>query len=98
MDATGESDPATRVRRAFLDQAGYCDRLGSPFTALLCRELGERLDPSNEVERYILAWQGDPSAFADSVALRVAGALHYLVRAGHAADLSALYPPHATPE
>lgn len=85
------------VRQAFLEQAGYCERLGSPFTALLCRTLGEGLDESIEIERYILEWPGDPSAFADSVALRVAGALHYLVRAGGASELAQLYPPHATP-
>lgn len=93
------SDPpaSPRVRQAFLDQAGYCERLGSPFTALLCRTLGEGLDGSVEIERYILGWPGDPGAFGDSVALRVAGALHYLVRAGRASELAQLYPPHAMP-
>ena len=99
MTSTDESDQAaTRVRRAFLDQASYCDQLGSPFTALLCRVLGEGLDSSSEVERYILEWQGDPGAFGDSVPLRVAGILHYLVRAGRSPDLAQLYPPRASPE
>ena len=93
-----QSGQARRVRRAFSDQAGYCERLGSPFTALLCRVLGGGLDASSEVERSILGWPGDPSAFGDSVPLRVVGALHYLVRAGRSPDLAALYPPHASPE
>lgn len=97
VSTTEDSDQASRVRQAFLDQAGYCDRLQSPFTALLCRALGEGLDPSNEIERYILDWHGDPSPFGDSVPLRVAGALHYLVRAGRSSDLAAVYPPHAIP-
>ncbi|MEA3004238.1 MAG: hypothetical protein QOH81_3026, partial [Sphingomonadales bacterium] len=33
-----------RVRAAFLTQADWCDRIGAPFTALLCRLLGERID------------------------------------------------------
>ena len=98
MTATKESDQAACVRGAFLDQAGYCDQLGSPFTALLCRALGEGLDPSNEIERYILEWQGDPSAFGDSVPLRVAGALHYLVRTCRSSDLVAVYPPRPSPQ
>jgi len=93
-----QADRRTPVRRAFLDQAGYCDRLGSPFTALLCRSLGDGLDGSVEIERDILEWPGDPGPFGDSVPLRVAGALHYLVRAGRASELAALYPPQATPK
>ncbi len=86
-----------RVRQAFEDQARFCDQLGSPFTALLCRVLADGLDGSSDVERYILEWPGDPSPFADSVALRVAGALHCLVRAGRAGALAPLYPPHPMP-
>lgn len=93
-----QSNVDARVRQAFLDQAGYCDRFGSPFTALLCRVLGDGLDGSNEIERYILQWPGDASAFGDSVPLRVAGALHYLVRTGQAPELAKLYPPHTRAE
>lgn len=98
MSAPGEPDQVMRVRQAFSDQAVYCDQLGSPFTALLCRVLSEGLDSSNAIERYILEWKGDASAFGDSVPLRVAGALHYLVRAGRAPELGTLYPPNARPE
>ena len=86
------------VRQAFLDQAGFCDRLGSPFTAVLCRVLAGGLDGSIDIERYILEWPGNPGPFGDSVPLRVAGALNYLVRAGQAPGLAALYPPHSTAE
>ncbi|HKD52630.1 MAG TPA: DUF2332 family protein, partial [Steroidobacteraceae bacterium] len=92
------ADRRAQVRQAFLDQAGYCDRLGSPFTALLCRALGDGLDGSVEIERNILEWPGDPGPFRDSVPLRVAGALHFLVRAGQAPEVAGLYPPHATAE
>ena len=87
-----------RVRQAFEDQARFCDRLGSPFTALLCRVLADGLDGSSDIERDILEWPGDPSPFADSVPLRVAGALHGLVRAGRAGALAPLYPPRPPPD
>lgn len=86
------------VPRAFLEQAWHCHRLGSPFTALLCDALGNGLDGSSDIERHILGWPGDPGAFGDSVPLRVAGALHYLVRAGRAPELAELYPPHTLPD
>ncbi len=89
-----ESGTATGVRDAFLAQAGFCERLGSPLTALLCRVLADGVDSTNELERSILAWRGDPSPCADSLPLRLAGALHALVRAGRVPALAALYPPH----
>lgn len=86
------------VRAAFRDQAHHCRRLGSPFTALLCDTLAEGIDESTEPGRRVLGWSGDPSAFADSVPLRVAGGLHALVRAGAAPTLAACYPPNPAPE
>lgn len=94
------SDPphlGAPVRQALRDQARFCAQLGSPFTSLLCRVLADGLDGSSAIERCILQWPGDPRAFADSVALRVAGALHGLVRAGRAGELARLYPPHPLP-
>jgi hypothetical protein len=98
MDVVNRSPSAAGVnaRQAFRDQAGYCEKLGSPFTALLCRVLADGLDCSRDTERYILEWPGDAGAFADSVPLRVAGALHYLVRAGRVPELAELYPPKST--
>jgi hypothetical protein len=75
-------------------QAEWCDRLGSPFTARLCRLLAERLTEETPVASAILAWAGDP--VRDALALRVAGALHYLARGGSAAALKGCYPPHTT--
>ena len=95
---SGQSDRGARVRRAFLDQAGFCDRLGSSFTGLLCRALADGLDGSSDIERCILEWPGDASPFADSLPLRVAGALHHLVRADRACGLADLYPPNAVPD
>ena len=88
------SERGAAVRSAFFEQAALCARLGSPFTALLCRVLGEGLDSSHDLERFILEWCGDPGPFADSLPLRLAGALHSLVRTGRAPQLARLYPPH----
>jgi hypothetical protein len=81
----------SKVRESFIDQAGWCARLGSPFTALLCSTLAERLDASTPIGSRILAWPGDPTAQADALALRVCGALHGLARSNHEPELAALY-------
>ncbi len=86
------------VRAAFATQAGWCDRLDARFTALLCRLLGERLDETTEAGRRLLGWPGNADPFADAVALRVCGGLHFLVRSGAAPDLASCYPPHALPD
>jgi hypothetical protein len=93
-----ESGAAAAVRAAFHAQARFCEQLGSPFTGLLCRVLADGLDPGRALERSVLEWRGDPGPFADSLPLRLAGALHRLVRAGRAARLAGLYPPHPLPE
>src|SRR6476469_7533788 len=90
-------DVSSSVRAAFTTQAGWCDRLGAPFTALLCRLLGERLDVTSEIGRRVLGWTGgDP--FVDALPLRVCGGLHFMVRSGAAPGLAALYPPHDLPD
>ncbi|MCA1368238.1 DUF2332 family protein [Bradyrhizobium sp. BRP14] len=83
-----------RVRDAFRDQAKSCDDLGSPFTARLCRLVADRLDASSPVGKRTLGWSGNPTSSGDSVALRLAGALHALVLSGRDDDLKASYPPN----
>ena len=85
------------VRAAFAEQAAGCDRLGSPFTAALCRLLGERIDRSSAVGRRLLEWPGDPAPFADGLPLRLCGGLHARVRRDAASRLAACYPPNALP-
>lgn len=90
--------PEHAVRRAFADQAIWCERLGSPFTGRLCAVLGERLDRSTPVGCAVLDWPGGtPSGRGDAVPLRLAGALHALVRRGAAPGLRAVYPPRPLP-
>jgi hypothetical protein len=86
------------VRDAFAAQAVWCDRLGSPFTARLMTALGRDLDRSTVTGKTVLEWSGQPDALGDSVPLRLAGALHALVRRGQLPGLAKLYPPHALPD
>jgi hypothetical protein len=83
------------IRASFLRQAEACDRLGSPFTATLCRLFAERLEKGHPVDDVLLAWEGPPGGTGDAVALRLTGGLHALVLDGLAPDLAATYPPAA---
>jgi len=67
--------------------------LGSPFTALLCRLLADRLEPDSLFARRIGGWKGNPKD--DALPLRAVGGLHALARSGRCPALSAAYPPHA---
>lgn len=86
------------VRAAFARQAEWAVKLGSPFMALLCGLLGERLDRSTEAGRRVLDWPGTADAFADALPLRLCGGLHFLVRSGAAPALARCYPPGPLPD
>src|SRR4051794_1441575 len=47
-------DPANDIREALREQAQWCRKLGSPFTALLCDTLAQHLRPDGAVAREIL--------------------------------------------
>lgn len=85
------------VRKAFADQAFYCERLGSPFTASICAHLAELLDRDGAVGARLLEWPGNPDPTADGVPLRLCGGLHALVRRGGAPELAPFYPPAGEP-
>jgi hypothetical protein len=84
------------VRQAFEKQAVACQTLGSPFTARLCRLVAQHLNRQTDVGKTILDWPGDASHAADSVPLRLAGALHALVVTAASPALQHAYPPHIT--
>lgn len=85
-------------RAAFANQAYWAEKLGSPFTGLVCKLLGERLDASTPVGAKVLGWPGNPDPLADNLPLRLAGSLHALVMNGEAPALAALYPPNPAPD
>lgn len=91
-------DPSPPFPNPFAEQAFWCRKLGSPFTAMVCELLGERLDRTTATGRRALDWPGDPGPQGDVVPLRLAGSLHALVRSGAAPALAALYPPHPEPD
>lgn len=82
-----------RIADAFLAQAGHCANLDSPFLARLCTLFSARDWPDGPVRDRIFSWPGDPSHRADSVPLRLCGALHALRLKGDPALMLA-YPPH----
>ena len=82
------------VTEAFRKQIGWCQALGSPFTAGLLTLLADDLARGGPVMDLVGSWQGDPEE--DAVPLRLAGALHALVLQGAAPALAAAYPPHAS--
>lgn len=80
------------VRHAFRDQARSCRSLGSDYTAALCDTLADILQvDQGAVAKEVLKWPGDPRSSADSVPLRLCGALHALVLDNRAPDLADAY-------
>lgn len=86
------------VREAFIQQAGVCRCLDSPFTAEVCDLIAERLDRTTPVGRRVLDWPGDPRAHADALPLRLCGALHAIARAGMVEAVAEAWPPDQTPD
>jgi hypothetical protein len=84
------------VRASFADQAELCERFGSTFTAALLRSVLRVLNGHTRFGTRILTWDGNPCATADALALRVAGALHALVRRRPSCDLAKAYPPNSS--
>jgi hypothetical protein len=93
---SAETDEQTACS-AFTRQAVWCDGLGSPFTAQLMRAAARTLDPKTAAGRTILEWGSGADALGDAVPLRLAGALHALVRRGVLPELARLYPPNPMP-
>lgn len=79
------------VLDAFRIQSDACRNLGSPFNALVCDLLAERLTPASAFGRRIHEWPGKP--VDDALALRACGSLHALSRSRRCPALTAAYPP-----
>lgn len=84
---------AARLIAHFEEQGAYCDAFGSPFTAALSRCFAADVKAGGPVAALTADWPTNPSA--DVVGLRLAGALHAAVLAGHDETLAALYPGRA---
>lgn len=77
---------------AFALQTLACRELGSGLTARVCEAL-TRIIAADQgpVGRRVKTWQGDPRPGADSVPLRLCGALHALVLSDRAPKLAQAY-------
>lgn len=80
----------TETLESFEAQARGSARIGSPFTAELCRAIPDAMGESDFADR-IRNWPGE--AGPDALALRACGGLHALVLTGAAPYLAAFYPP-----
>ncbi|MBR3370223.1 MAG: DUF2332 family protein [Rhodobacteraceae bacterium] len=79
-------------------QAAACAALGSPLTARVLGLVADRLTPGRAVADRVLNWP-EHRLKPDAVALRLAGALHYLVLGGQAPILARLYTaPDTVPD
>jgi hypothetical protein len=74
----------------FLQQAGWCEDYGSPFTARLLERLARDIEAGGPTAELVAGWPRSPRA--DRLSLRVAGALHTAVLSGRDPALAAEYP------
>jgi hypothetical protein len=84
----------TDIRDAFREQARACAGLGSPFMERLMSLCADRLAAGSAVADRVLNWPGNFGPSGDVLPLRLAGALHGLVRDGTEPELALAYPPH----
>jgi len=76
---------------AYFDvQARSCTHDGSPLYGALISRLGEDYAAGGIVAELLEDWTGNP--ISDAVAMRILGAVHYLVLTGQAAELARHYP------
>ncbi len=74
----------------FTEQAGFCDALGSPFTARLIDAMGRDLAAGGPTAELVAEWPRSPRV--DALSLRLAGALHAAALSGRDPALAAEYP------
>ncbi len=74
----------------FVEQAGFCDAYGSPFTARLLERMAGDLRDGGPTADLVGRWEGAPRR--DALALRLAGALHAAALARRDPALTAEYP------
>ena len=80
----------SKIADHFVEQAKWCDELGSPFTAALLKHFATDFETGGPVAEVCGDWPTNPRK--DALGLRLAGALHHAVLSGSAPDLAAVYP------
>lgn len=79
-----------RIVDHFVEQAKWCDALGSPFTAALLTSCAEDYSAGGPVAEICQDWPTNPRK--DALGLRLAGALHHAVLSDTALDLARAFP------
>ncbi len=79
-----------QILRVWRRQANVCTRLGSPLYERLLNDLAGGIERGGPFWQLLKDWDGELENGA--LALRVAGALHYLALKGEAPELAALFP------
>src|SRR5262249_13252099 len=81
-----------RVVHAMDLQIAWCRANGAPFTADVVEAVRANVVRGGALAALVVPWHGNPAA--DAVQLRIAGALHLMVRLDRAGKLAAFYPGH----
>jgi hypothetical protein len=74
----------------FIEQAGWNEMLGSPYTAAILRHMADDLIAGGPIKSLCEGWPGNPRK--DALGLRVLGVLHHATLTGHAPALAAAFP------
>lgn len=88
----------TRLNGAFLEQAGHCRALGSPFMDRLLTMLSAHWPEDTELAAKCSTYTGDIGPKGHSLPLRIASGLHALVLQEADPALALVYPPNAVPD
>jgi hypothetical protein len=92
MDAVKEPAGLDRILPVCEMQIAWCRGNGAPFTANVVEAIRDNLANGGALAPLVVPWPGNP--IADALPIRIAGALHWMVRTGLAPGLGAFYPPH----
>ncbi|GAB5455628.1 MAG: DUF2332 family protein [Henriciella sp.] len=80
----------TKIVDHFVEQAKWCDALGSPFTAALQNRFAVDYEAGGPIAIICAGWSTNPRK--DALGLRLAGALHHAVLSGTAPEFGDVYP------
>ncbi|OUS04308.1 hypothetical protein A9Q96_15280 [Rhodobacterales bacterium 52_120_T64] len=83
-----------RLADAFNLQADACENLGSPFNAMLLRQVALNMGDDHPVGAHLYGWPSYDTFRSGAVALRLAGAMHSVVLLEMDEGLAAVYPPN----
>ncbi len=80
----------SKIHDHFVEQAKWCEALGSPFTAEVLRRFATDFSEGGILADICGDWPTNPRK--DALGLRLAGALHHAVLSGASLELAAVYP------